>query len=58
MFMMVYFYVEIMSTLLGCVIAEHGSMIHNGTCKCCESFVMHLIRMIMVCIIMYLYYWI
>ena len=40
---------QIMSTLLGCVIAEHASILNSETWKCSESFVWHLLRMILVC---------
>ena len=39
---------QVMSTLLGCVIAEHCSIINSGLTKCSESFMTHLLRMIMV----------
>ena len=40
---------QVRSALLGCVIAEHSSIINCGETKCSESFVMHLLRMIVVC---------
>ena len=39
-----------MSTLLGCIIAEHSCIVNCGMNKCSESFLRHLLRMIMVCI--------
>ena len=40
--------IKVMSTLLGCVIAERSNISRYGTNKCSESFLRHMLRMIMV----------
>ena len=47
---------QIISTLLGCVLAEHANIIQRGISKRPELFVMHLLRMIMVCPFSHFFY--
>ena len=41
---------QVLSTLLGCVIMEHEGLMEHKDDKYRESFVLHLIGMILVCI--------
>ena len=45
------FYIQIVSTLLGSVIAEHLELIGNAESNCARRFLSHLLRMIIVCCI-------